>query len=217
LKASQFKDAEKAFREALEVDPSNTNFQVKMYIKLCEAMYKSGQADKAVAVCTQAIDLDNNNIDAYMRRADAKIEALMFDDAIRDYTKATEIDGNNREAQEGLMKARKAEKMASRKDYYKILGIGKHASQQEIKKAFRKLALELHPDKIKGEDEKKAAEVKFRDVGESYEALSDPEKRVKYDSGEDIQIQQPQGNPFQHFFHQGGGGGGQQFHFQWGG
>jgi len=107
--------------------------------------------------------------------------------------------------------------MASRKDYYKILGVGKHASQPEIKKAFRKLALELHPDKHKGEDEKKAAEIKFRDIGESYEALSDPEKRAKYDSGEDIQIQQPQGNPFQNFFHQGGGGGGQQFHFQWGG
>lgn len=216
LRASQFKEAEKSFREALEIDPSNSNFQIKMYTKLCEALYKGGQAEQAIRICTQAIDLDNNNIDAYMRRADAKIEAQLFEEAIRDYTRATEIDGNNREAQDGLMKARKAEKMASRKDYYKILGIAKHASQQEIKKAFRKLALELHPDKIKGEEEKKIAEVKFRDVGESYEALSDPEKRAKYDNGEDIQIQQPQGNPFNHFFHQQQGGG-QQFHFQWGG
>jgi tetratricopeptide (TPR) repeat protein len=219
LKASKFKEAEQSFREALEVDPGNTQFQVKMYIKLCEAMYKGGQAEKAVGVCSRAIEMDGNNIDAWMRRGDAKIEAQMYDDAIRDYTQATQIDGNNREAQEGLMKARKAEKMASRKDYYKILGVTKHATEREIKKAFRKLALELHPDKHKGEEEKKVAETKFRDVGEAYEALSDSEKRAKYDNGEDIQINQPQGNPFQHFqhfFHQGGGQG-QQFHFQWGG
>jgi len=64
------------------------------------------------------------------------------------------------------------------KDYYKILGINKNASPDEIKKAYRKLAVKYHPDKNK---DNKAAEEKFKAVNEAHEVLSDPEKRKKYD------------------------------------
>ena len=64
------------------------------------------------------------------------------------------------------------------KDYYKILGVDKKASQDEIKKAFRKLALKYHPDKTKGD---KNAEEKFKEVNEANEVLSDTAKRKKYD------------------------------------
>jgi curved DNA-binding protein len=64
------------------------------------------------------------------------------------------------------------------KDYYKILGISKTASADEIKKAFRKLAKQYHPDKKPGD---KAAEAKFKDINEANEVLSDPEKRKQYD------------------------------------
>lgn len=64
------------------------------------------------------------------------------------------------------------------KDYYKILGVNKNASPDEIKKAYRKLAVKYHPDKNK---DNKAAEEKFKAVNEAHEVLSDPEKRKKYD------------------------------------
>ena len=64
------------------------------------------------------------------------------------------------------------------KDYYKILGVSKNASQDEIKKAYRKLAVKYHPDKTKGD---KKAEDRFKEIGEAYEVLKDPEKRKKYD------------------------------------
>jgi curved DNA-binding protein len=64
------------------------------------------------------------------------------------------------------------------KDYYKILGVSKTASTEEIKKAYRKLAVKYHPDKNQGN---KAAEEKFKEANEANDVLSDPEKRKKYD------------------------------------
>ncbi|MEA5419129.1 DnaJ C-terminal domain-containing protein [Spirulina sp. CCNP1310] len=64
------------------------------------------------------------------------------------------------------------------KDYYALLGVGKTAAAEEIKKAFRKLALKYHPDRNPGD---KDAEARFKEISEAYEVLSDPEKRSKYD------------------------------------
>ena len=65
------------------------------------------------------------------------------------------------------------------KDYYQTLGIPKTASQDEVRKAFRKLARQHHPDVAK---DKKNAEAKFKEINEAYEVLSDPQKRKKYDT-----------------------------------
>ncbi len=66
-------------------------------------------------------------------------------------------------------------------DYYDVLGVKRGCDDQEIKKAYRKLAKQWHPDRHKGEAKKKAEE-KFKQINEAYEALGDPEKRKKYDS-----------------------------------
>ena len=77
------------------------------------------------------------------------------------------------------------------KDYYKILGVERTADEKEIKKAYRRLARQYHPDMKPGD---KAAEAAFKEINEANEVLSDPEKRRKYDElGQNYQRWQQSG------------------------
>ena len=68
--------------------------------------------------------------------------------------------------------------MANKRDYYEVLGVDKSASAEEIKKAYRKMAVKYHPDKNPGDKE---AEEKFKEAAEAYSILSDPDKKARYD------------------------------------
>lgn len=109
--------------------------------------------------------------------------------------------------------------MASKRDYYEVLGVPKGANQEDIKRAFRKLAMQYHPDRNKDT----GAEARFKEIGEAYEVLSDPEKRQAYDrfghSGlQGVEFGRPFegfdfggfGDIFDAFFGGGAGGGGRQ-------
>ncbi len=83
--------------------------------------------------------------------------------------------------------------MATNTDYYQLLGVSKTATADELKKAYRKLALQYHPDKNKT----KEGEAKFKEINNAYEVLSDPQKRQTYDSvGHSAYEQGGGGNPF---------------------
>ena len=80
--------------------------------------------------------------------------------------------------------------MANKRDYYEVLGVDKNASQDEIKKAYRKLAIKYHPDRNPGDEE---AESKFKEAAEAYEVLHDENKRAQYDQ---FGFDGPQGGGF---------------------
>jgi len=86
--------------------------------------------------------------------------------------------------------------MSNKRDYYEVLGVERGTSGEDIKKAYRKLAMQYHPDRNPGD---KAAEDKFKEIGEAYEVLSDEQKRAAYDRYGHAAFQQGGG---------GGGGGG---------
>jgi molecular chaperone DnaJ len=91
--------------------------------------------------------------------------------------------------------------MAEKKDYYELLEVARDASQDDIKKAYRRMAVKYHPDKNPGDTE---AEEKFKEISEAYEILSNPQKRQQYDQ-------------FGHRAFQGGGGPGAGFQGGFGG
>jgi DnaJ family protein C protein 3 len=136
--------------------------------------------------------------------------------ALEDYRRALEFDEDNRRAKEGTQRVQKMQKQAGKRDYYKILGVKRTANKQEIVKAYRKAAQKWHPDNYPDGDDKKVAEKKFIDIAAAKEVLTDPEKRAKFDQGEDpLDPEQQNGgshgfNPFAHFhqFNQG------PFHFK---
>lgn len=90
----------------------------------------------------------------------------------------------------------------SKRDYYEVLGINKGASEQEIKRAYRKLAMKYHPDKNQGNKE---AEEKFKEINEAYEVLSSPEKRQRYDQFGHAGVNGNGGGGFEGFSGFGGG------------
>ena len=90
----------------------------------------------------------------------------------------------------------------NKRDYYEVLGVEKNASDAEIKKAYRKLAMKYHPDQNPGD---KTAEEKFKEINEAYEVLSDADKKARYDQYGFAGVD-PNFNPNAGFGGFGGGG-----------
>ena len=119
-----------------------------------------------------------------------------------------DIDPNLQRAKDLLQKAQQRQKISETRDYYKILSVSRTATKKDIIKAYRKAAQKWHPDNFPDENEKKLAEKKFIDIAAAKEVLTDPEKRAKFDAGDDpldpeSGKHQPGFNPFQesHHFH----------------
>ncbi|KAK4106734.1 TPR-like protein [Parathielavia hyrcaniae] len=182
-KAGRWQAALDLYTSALDVDPTNkgTNSKILQNRALCRIKLK--QYDDAIADCDKAIALDPQYIKARKTKANALGLAEKWEAAVREWKSIQELDPEDRSIPKEVRRAELELKKSQRKDYYKILAIEKTATEQEIKKAYRKLAIVHHPDKNPGDTE---AEARFKDISEAYETLIDPQKRERYDSGVDL-------------------------------
>ena len=200
------------YEAAEAVDPSHVVFMKTVLVKAAKSYIHLGDTAAARIAAGKALSYDDNFMDAHLVLGEAHMRDESWEDAVRAYKRARELDKGNRAAADGLQRAEAALKQSKQKDYYKILGVPRNAGDRVIKKAYRKKALEFHPDKVDQDDETAMAkaEKQFQDVAEAYEVLSDAEMRGKYDRGEDLNPQ-AQGRP--QGFQRGGFPGNFRFHF----
>ncbi|KAL8673369.1 MAG: hypothetical protein Q9168_002216, partial [Polycauliona sp. 1 TL-2023] len=179
FKTGKFKQAVELYGQALAVDPNNKGINSKLHQNRAMASIKLKDYKSAISDCDRAIALDSTYIKARKTRARALGESGDWDEAVREYKAISESNPSEPGIQKEVHNAELELKKSKRKDYYKLLGVEKDASENEIKKAYRKLAIVHHPDK--NPDDESAAE-KFKEIGEAYECLSDAQKRARYDS-----------------------------------
>ncbi|XP_065433953.1 dnaJ homolog subfamily C member 7 isoform X2 [Chrysemys picta bellii] len=187
FKEGNYKLAYELYTEALGIDPNNIKTNAKLYCNRGTVNSKLRKLEDAIDDCTNAIKLDDTYIKAYLRRAQCYMDTEQYEDAVRDYEKVYQTE-KTKEHKQFLKNAQVELKKSKRKDYYKILGVDKNASEDEIKKAYRKRALMHHPDRHSGASAEiqKEEEKKFKEVGEAFTILSDPKKKARYDSGQDL-------------------------------
>lgn len=150
---------------------------------LCSCSVKSDKFSDAITYCNDALKIEKNPA-TLCDLAEALIGEEMYDDAVRSYQDALEVDENLQRAKEGIERAKRLQKQAEKRDYYKILNVPRTATTKEITKAYRKMAMKWHPDNFaQNESERKIAEKKFIDIAAAKEVLSDPEKRAQFDNG----------------------------------
>ncbi|KJR86477.1 uncharacterized protein SPSK_02223 [Sporothrix schenckii 1099-18] len=182
-KAGRWQAAIDKYTDALSIDPANRGINSKLLQNRALCRLKLKEYDEAITDCDAAIALDPSYTKARRTKANAYGLAERWEDAVREWKALAEREPEDRTVLKEVKRAELELKKSQRKDYYKILGVAKDADDKEIKKAYRKLAVVHHPDKNPGDE---AAEARFKDIGEAYETLSDPQKRARYDSGDDL-------------------------------
>jgi len=170
FKAGRTQSAIEKYSAALEIDPTNKGINSKLLQNRALCYNRLKQYDQAIADCERAISLDPSYLRARKTKATALGLAEKWEDAVREWKSIQEIEPEDRTIAQEVRKAELELKKSQRKDYYKILGIDKNADENQIKKAYRKLAIVHHPDKNPGD---KDAEARFKDISEAYETLSD--------------------------------------------
>ncbi|XP_052227932.1 dnaJ homolog subfamily C member 7-like isoform X1 [Dreissena polymorpha] len=200
FQARNYKKAYTIYTEALTIDVDDKIIKSQLFMNRGTACKMIGKENEAIADFTKAIKLDDSYLKAYFRRANCYMEMKKYQEAVNDYEKVCQMDctsENKRlleEAQSALKKSRnkdsgKESSKDNSKDYYKILNVSRCATDDEIKKAYKKKALSHHPDRHSHVtvDVRKNEEIKFKEVGEAFAVLSCPTKRMQYNLQYDLE------------------------------
>ncbi|KAH0609541.1 uncharacterized protein H6S33_013027 [Morchella sextelata] len=179
----------------------------KLYDIACDSYTEMNSVKKGKPYCDEALRLNPSSIPGILAKANRLLEEELFEEAIRTLEVGPEDDSRIKHK---LQEAHTLLRRSKTKDYYKVIGVSRDASDREIKKAYRKLTKQYHPDKYRGDMTGEEVEKKMSSINEAYEVLSNPELRERFDNGDDPNSQErsnpfAQGHPF--MYRQGHGGG----------
>ncbi len=187
--SGRFKEAIEMYTNALAVDPENGDVNLTLYTNRATARFKAGELDGAIDDCNRALAVSSRHIKALLRRAACHMEREDYKKAIADYEEAAGYEPDDRGIRQSLHAAKVELKKSERKDLYKVLGLTKRATEHEIRKAYKKQALQYHPDRhaCSTPEEQEVAAEKFKELGEAFEVLSDSEKKARWDQGDTLE------------------------------
>ena len=184
FKQKKYEEAIEEYTKVLEFDPKNKKFNSIILANRALCYQKLKKNTEALRDSNQSVKLNPYYARGYVKRGNVYMELNMYDDAKADFQKAKELDPSVTGVDGYLNDAKNKAEKARKRDYYAILGIDRNADENEIKRAYKKMAMKYHPDRnSESEETKKMAEKKFIDVNDAYSVLSDKKKRAMYDQG----------------------------------
>lgn len=184
FKENRMKEAIEVYTHALTLDPKHRLFNSLILSNRAAAYMFERDFLQALEDCNGSIARNPNYTRAYLRRANIHMELESYEEALQDYNRVKDLDSRTPNINQCIALARERAEQAGKKDYYKILGVEKGATEEQLKRAYRQMALRCHPDKNADTPEKRSQSEKlFKDVNEAYAVLSDPSKRQRYDAG----------------------------------
>lgn len=211
---------DKKYTQALEVinkmkvSEYNPPYASQLEMWRCETLVQLKKVEEGLDACSAVLDSEAfNEVDIRLLMAELHLINDDIPAAEAQLFVARDILPTHEKVIEMTRKIERLRQTSGRKNYYKILGVSKSADEKEIRRAYRKLAKEHHPDKLRSKDlsekEKTSASERFRHINEAKEILLNAEKRAAYDRGEDPtdESRGAQQGPFY----------GQEFHFASGG
>ncbi|KAL0478395.1 hypothetical protein AKO1_000285, partial [Acrasis kona] len=167
---------------------SNQESLTKHYTNMVTCAMNTCQYHLVIKYTTCLMEFNKKNARAYFNRGCARIKLKQYAEAIGDLETAIQVDPREKEYSNKLRECELELKKSKRKDYYGLLEVDESSDLDTIKKAYRVKAKEWHPDHREDHEREEATE-KFKDVNEAYITLSDPEKRRRYDMGEEVDLQ----------------------------
>ena len=179
FKKEEFKEANEAFDECLEIDDLNLSFNSIIYFNKSILQDRLKQKEESMRCLNMSLKMNPLYPKALVKRGEIRQDLGDFDDAVLDFVAASEIDSTGHGVQQKLKIAqKKAKDKKKNKDYYGVLGVAKDASDADIKKAYKKMAVKWHPDRnSETEEDKEKATKKYQEIQEANRVLGDKQKR----------------------------------------
>ena len=180
----------------------NSLLMHKVDVLLATSYRIDGLKQKAFEALDKIIQNNPNIPEAYFQRGELSLETDNAEAALQDFRTANRLDPTNGQYMDGIKRAEEAKKKTDRIDLYRLLGVDKTASDDEIKESYRKLVRKWHPDQFSDPVKKEEAEKMMKAINAAYEVLIDPQQRRLIDEDDDIDpfdlfANRMGGNPFE--------------------